>query len=100
MAPWIRLLGPWLVWGLHFGLIYGIGSIFVLQDASQGLASRTSVLLASLVCLAALGGLLVWSVRDRQRLDGAQLWVADVGIAGAVLAGVAVIWQSFPALFV
>lgn len=100
MAPWVRLLGPWLVWGLHFGLVYATGSLFVLEGASEGLASRATVVLASLVCFALLGGLLVWSVRDRSRLEGAHRWIADVGIAGAILAGLAVVWQSFPALFV
>lgn len=103
MARWLFLLGGLLVWGAHFGAVYGVASIAAVAGEADGLWSRLGIGLATIACLGADALLMVWAWRrwepvmppgDREVI---RLW-RTVGGVGAGLSAAAVFWQGLPAL--
>lgn len=96
MRAWTLLLGGLLVWAADFFLLYAIASIW--------LTSLLSRLLTGLVTLPAVAAdlwllQLAWK-RRKQSEDKFERWLLLLATFGAALSLVAVIWQSFPALFI
>lgn len=86
------LLGGLLVWAAHFFALYGIG-----EFAGVSAASRSAVLLLSMIALAA-DFLLFRRLRPFPRADEFARWRTAVASGGLALSAVAVVWQTLPAL--
>lgn len=93
MRSWLILLGGLLLWAIHFFALYAIG-----EFAADGMASRLAVGLLTMVLLTADILLILW-IRHRRR-SGFSRWRDQVGMLGALLAAVAIVWQGLPALLV
>ena len=92
MRTWAILLGGLIVWTVHFFALYIIASIFPGQGTARWLSA-----LATLLCLAADIGLLLWIRRAGDTLLNG--WGASIGTVLAALSLVAVLWQGLPILF-
>jgi hypothetical protein len=95
MRVWSFLLGGLIVWAAHFFTLYIVASLFPGEDAARWLA-----ITATLVALAAAGGLLVLSLARMRRegTDDLQQWMGGFAAAGCGLALVAVVYQGLPAV--
>ena len=96
MRPWFLLFGGPLVWAADFFLLYGIVSIFLTNPLSRAMA--LAVTLAALVADAWL----FWRSWAAQAAtdDDHDRWLARMGVLGAAISAVAVLWQGLPAIFV
>ena len=90
MRAWVVMLGGLGVWAVHFLGVYGLAS---LADLSPNPAWRWTAIgmVFSLVCLVSLWPL--FAVARRRSSSGL---VGSIGQAGALLAAIAVVWQSLP----
>lgn len=103
MKRWLFLTGGLIVWLIHFSGIYAIASVFDVIASADAPGSRWTTAALTVICLAAAGLLLVWSIRgpaflgaDRdQELATFWRWIAGLGAAFAL---VAIVWQGLPAL--
>ena len=96
MRAWVLLLGGLLVWAAQFFALYGLAS---LAPGTQ--IARTGALIVTAACAAADVLLLIYAVRGARSLsEGFDRWLMKLGMAGAALSLVAVIWQGLPALLV
>lgn len=96
MRPWFLLLGGPLVWAIHFAAIYAISSVsYVAAGATTG-AARAAIAFASAVCLISATALLVVVVR-RPPAGAFDAFWRTIAATGALLAIVAIIWQTLPA---
>ncbi len=97
MGRWVLLLGGPLIWAGHFLAIYLTASIAEQISGDTGALARTLMLAASSAAIVAA----LWIIAVARRLDANapldRFWRL-VSQAGAILAIVAVIWQSLPAL--
>lgn len=93
MRSWLVLLGGLLLWAIHFFALYAIG-----EFAADGMVARMAVGLLTLILFFANLLLLLW-IRGRRR-SGFSRWRDQVGMLGALLAAVAIVWQGLPALLV
>lgn len=99
MRPWLFLLGPFLLWGLHFGGVYAIASVFDVISEADAPGSRWSTAGFSLACLIAAVALGVASARGaRRETTEARRWMLSLGAMGAALTAISVVWQGLPAL--
>ena len=99
MRPWLFLLGPFLLWGLHFGGVYAIASVFDVISEADTPGSRWTTALFSLACLIAAIALGVASARGATReTSEARRWMMSISALGAALTAISVIWQGLPAL--
>lgn len=87
------LLAGLLLWAAHFFLLYGIG-----EFAGSGPGARIAVGLATLCGLAA-AALLFQRIAHMEDMDTFGSWRRRVSLGGLALAGIAIFWQSLPALF-
>lgn len=92
MKHWLALLGALGVWAGHFFLLYAFASVFPGQPLARVLTA-----LATLVALAANGSIF-WIAARRGGRDSFDRWAGRIACAGALLSGVAVLWQGLPAL--
>ncbi|MFN3352863.1 MAG: hypothetical protein ACK4Z5_04575 [Brevundimonas sp.] len=100
MGPWRNLLGPHLIWAVHFAGVYAIASVFDVLNSAQSAGSRLGVAAFSVACLAAAVVLGVFAARDVSRADTeAHRWMARLGVLGAGVAALSIVWQGLPALF-
>lgn len=95
MRVWLVLLGGMIVWAVHFFALYAFASIWLTSTTTRLLTG-----LATAGCIAADAALLrlclrIIAANDR---DCAIFWPARVGLVGAGLSLVAVLWQGLPAL--
>lgn len=96
MQAWALLLGGLLVWAAQFFALYGLASI-----APGTQIARTGTVIVTVACAAADVLLLIYAARGAGRAsDGFDRWLMKLGIAGAALSLVAVLWQGLPALLV
>ncbi|WP_207486001.1 hypothetical protein [Arenibaculum pallidiluteum] len=112
----LEMLAPFLVWGAHFGAVYGINGIACARGLDAGASGPVGIAPASLAilgvsaaALVAVGWLLVRALRRAQagrqhRAEGGSpgrdavdfaRWFAAAG-AGAAL--IAVLWVTLPVL--
>ena len=96
IRSWGLLLGGLLVWAADFFLLYAIASIFLDTRIAQVLA-----LLVTLAALAANGLLFLLNWRQVRSPDSDyDGWIARIGLLGAAISALAVLWQGFPAILV
>lgn len=97
MWRWLLLLGGPLIWTAHFGLIYAISSISV-----QATGETTSLARALIIGSAVVAELLLVSVvvgAWRLSSEGALgVFWKNVSALGALIAAIAIVWQSLPAM--
>jgi hypothetical protein len=93
MRSWLVLLGGLLLWAAHFFTLYAIG-----EFVHDGGAARLAVGLLTIVLFVADLLLFLW-IRRRRR-SGFSQWRDQVGMLGAALAAIAIVWQGLPALLV
>lgn len=92
MQSWLVLLGGLIVWTIHFFALWTTSSIVLSVPVA-----RVIVAAVTIACLAANAGLLLVLARRRAG-DELDRWVRSLGLAGAWLSVVAVVWQGLPAL--
>lgn len=97
MPRWRLLLGGPLVWALHFGTIYAVASVSDVAIGFTGLTARIIVLIATATCLGACVWVLTIALRQPQG-DALSAFWRTVAATGAILAAIAICWQTLPAL--
>ena len=99
MRAWLFLLGPFLLWGLHFGGVYAISSVFDVVSEADAPLSRMTVGGFSVACF--IAAVIMSFVSARRAADGgseAQHWVYSLGALGGALTALSVLWQGLPAV--
>jgi hypothetical protein len=96
MKRWILLLAGPLIWAGHFLVAYVISSVSVLVTGETTLLARAGIVAAGLGAagLAVVAGRLALSLQGG---DISTFW-RTVSAFGAVMGGIAALWQSAPAL--
>lgn len=97
MRRWLLLLGGPLIWAGHFGLIYAIASISIQASGETGMLARALVVGSTVVAVFAAIGVLLLAWR-RQGEEPFDRFFRAVSAAGAVLAAIAICWQTLPVL--
>lgn len=93
------MTGGLLIWAAHFVGVYLISSAADVWSSVDAPVSRMLALVFSLACLTAAGGL-AFSIRRRTTdLSGAEAWEGRVGLTGALVAAIGVVWQTAPLAF-
>lgn len=93
MRAWGIMLGGLAVWAAHFLLLYGFAS------ALPGRPEVPWLVLAATISAAAADALILWWIVKRPApRDPLESWMNRLGIFGAGVSLVALIWQSAPAL--
>lgn len=104
MRFWLTALGGLTIWAVHFLGLYVLASVadVAWRDAAGGRAAGLVFSLACLACLAAvaLAGLSAARGLRRPPSDETRLFGLRMGVAGAVVAGVGVMFQTAPLLVV
>jgi len=99
MRRWSRMAGGLLIWAVHFMGVYLISSAADVWSSSEGAGARWIGLAFSLGCLLAVIALAVWLGRGRSEGSGAEAWEGRIGMTGALVAGIGVLWQTAPLVF-
>lgn len=97
MPRWRLLLGGPLVWALHFGVIYAATSASEVIPNFTAAIARAAILMVTVLCLIACA----WVLRSALRQPHSEALTAfwrTVAATGAVLAIIAIIWQTLPAV--
>jgi hypothetical protein len=95
MRAWTEFCGGLIAWTAHFFALYIIASLLPGQPAANWL-----VLGATLAAFVALGLMLRPMLRRRtDDLDGFDRWLANLGLMGIALSGVAIAYQGAIVLF-
>jgi len=97
MRRWLLLLAGPLIWAAHFMAIYAVTSISYVVAGATTAEARLVVVALSLAGLGGCAGVLLLGLREDNRDELAQFWRA-VATAGLVVAAVAILWQTLPAL--
>jgi hypothetical protein len=92
MRDWRIMLGPLLIWALHFLLVYGVASMADISDPSQKAAWRTAGLVLSGLCLLAIMAMGLMT----RRLGRISPLARSLGLAGCGIGLIAVALQSLP----
>ncbi len=95
MREWRVMLGPFLIWAVHFVVVYSIASVADVTDPSLAIALRTTGLVATAFCGVALAVQFIHS-RRQPSLTPLARQLASTGFAIGVIA---VGWQSLPLIF-
>lgn len=100
MKRWLLLMGGLLIWAAHFLGVYLISSAADVWSATDAPGPRLIGLAFSIACLAAAIGVaaVIWR-RQGASIAGAEAWEGQVGLAGALVAGISIIWQTAPLAF-
>lgn len=99
MRRWLRMTGGLLIWALHFIGVYLISSAADVWSSSEAASARWIGLAFSMGCLVAVVALAVWLGRGRREDSGEEAWERRVGLTGALVAGIGVLWQTAPLAF-
>jgi hypothetical protein len=97
------VLGGLIVWGAHFLLIYPFNAIACTRGFAA--AAPPTILALTALALAALAALVYAAARNRGPLgarsgDPNQGLLRMLAIGIALLAGVAVVWETLPVLMI
>jgi hypothetical protein len=98
MKRWFWLTAGLLIWAIHFMGVYLISSAADVWSSTDAPASRLTGLAFSAGCLVAVAGAAAGIWRRRGR-SVAEAWERRVGMAGTVVAGIGVVWQTAPLAF-
>lgn len=99
MKRWLLLLGGLLIWAGHFLGVYLISSAADVWSATEASGPRLIGLAFSIACLAAAMGVAAVIWRRGRSVSGAEAWEGRVGLAGALVAAISIIWQTAPLAF-
>jgi len=99
MKAWLQLTGGLLIWAAHFLGIYLIASVGEVVAAAADPGWRLGGLVFSGVCALAEAALLTALIRAAPR-EGAPGFGRSIGVLGAVLGLIGIVWQSLPNLIV
>jgi hypothetical protein len=88
VKSWLILLGGFIVWTVHFFGLYLI---------AEFAPSATLVIALTILCIIADLWLLRW-LRAMACSEAFAQWRRSVGMAGAVLSLLAVLWQGLPVM--
>lgn len=94
MRSWRIMLGPFVIWALHFVGIYALASLEAVGDPFQADRWRQIALAFSGACLIGVISVTVWLRARAPTTDLEQ----RLGMFGGVVAAIAVAWQSLPLL--
>ena len=97
MGRWLLLLGGPLIWAAHFMIIYAIASVSEQIAGGAGVLARALILVAGGAGVAAALFVLA-AARRFDAEDPLQRFWRMVSAAGAILAIIAMLWQTLPAL--
>jgi hypothetical protein len=95
MPRWRLLLGGPLIWAMHFGAIYAVTSVSHVATGATNLIARIVVISISAICVVACGWIVMISLR-RPPSDGLEAFWRTIALTGAILAAIAVVWQTLP----
>lgn len=99
MRAWMILLGPFLLWAVHFGGVYAIASLFAVAGDAASPTARAVVAGFSLLLLASAAALGLFAARQaRREVSESRCWMSLVGTLGAAMAALSIGWQGLPAL--
>lgn len=93
MRSWAVILSGFLVWAVHFFLLYGIG-----EFGSDSPVARVAIAVLTGLGLAACA-LLAWLIARVPRQDRFGRWRTQLARAGLGLGAIGILWQGLPALF-
>jgi hypothetical protein len=99
MRRWFLLTGGLLIWAGHFVGVYLISSAADVWWSADAVGPRLIGLILSGACLAATG--VVAAVIWRQKSVGSnpEMWERKVGLTGALVAAISILWQTAPLAF-
>lgn len=97
MRRWLLLLGGLLIWAAHFGAAYAIASISFEVAGKTTLAARALLMVAGAAAAIACVLLCRAALRMPRQTPLDAFW-RTVSLAGAVIALIAVVWQTLPAI--
>lgn len=97
MRSWLLLLAGPIIWAAHFAAIYAIASISTEAFGMTTSLARFLIFAAGLVALIATGLVLLKALRP-PHTEPFDTFLRTVSLAGALIAGIAIIWQTLPAL--
>lgn len=95
MRRWLAMTAGLLIWAVHFLGLYLLSSAADVWATAEAPAARGIGLGFSLICIASIALLAVALVR-RDDQDQAAAWERRVALTGALVAGIAVAWQTAP----
>ena len=93
------LIGGLVIWAAHFIGLYLISSAADVWFSADAPASRLIALGFSVACLSAASSLAVCLWRRRRGFLGYEAWEGRVGLAGAMVAAIGIVWQTAPLAF-
>jgi hypothetical protein len=88
------MLSGLILWAVHFFALYAIASIFLTTPLARALT-----LLLTSICIA-FGALMFVRTLRGSAPTVLDAWIRAIALGGLGIAGVAMVWQSLPALFV
>lgn len=88
------MLGPLVIWAVHFVAVYAVASLADLGGATEAALWRIVGLVLSVGCLAAVGVAAIPAVRAG---DASPL-ARRLGLGGSLVSLLAIAWQSLPLL--
>jgi hypothetical protein len=99
---WLALIGGLLIWAVHFVGVYTIASLADVWWSAEELGARWIAVAFSLACLLATAVVALWVWRRPSRpldLTGLSDWEQGVGLTGAGVAAISILWQTAPLAF-
>ena len=101
MPRWSYVLGGLIVWTVHFAGLYALASLdaqTLFRDTGVWIGAAIAL---SVACLAACAALAAVAARRLREAGGeARRLMDQLALLGALLAVVAIAWQTLPALIV
>ena len=98
MRRWLAMTAGLLIWAVHFLGLYLLASVADVWSCIDAAAGRWAGLGFSLLCLAAIAVVAALMIR-RPAPEGTDGWERRVALTGALVAAVAVAWQTAPLAF-
>jgi len=99
MRRWLKMTGGLLIWAVHFVGVYLISSVADVWSSSEAVSARWTGLAFSMGCLLCIIALAVWLGKGWREASGQEAWESRVGLTGALVAGISVLWQTAPLAF-
>lgn len=93
---WLKMTGGLLIWAAHFMGLYLIASAADVWATAESWPWRLAGLVFSAACLLATAGVAVWLARQRPAPEAPEAWERRVGLTGALIAAVSIVWQTGP----
>lgn len=99
MRRWLLMTGGLLIWAVQFMGVYLISSAADVWSSSEDASARWIGLAFSLGCLLAIVAMAIWVSTTGREKSSSEAWEQRVGLTGALMAGIGVIWQTAPLAF-